>query len=71
MSFAEVLLLRSEKERGRVLEDEWRKKVVERNSDANSIRKSGNFREGIKYDAIMKRCGRVRVFILDEQQLKV
>lgn len=67
MSFAEVLLLRSEKERGRVLEDEWRKKVVER----NSIRKSGNFREGIKYDAIMKRCGRVRMFILDEQQLKV
>lgn len=67
MSFAEVLLLRSEKERGRVLEDEWRKKVVER----NSIRKSGNFREDIKYDAIMKRCGRVRVFILDEQQLKV
>lgn len=67
MSFAEVLLLRSEKERGRVLEDEWRKKVVEQ----NSIRKSGNFREGIKYDATMKRCGRVRVFILDEQQLKV
>lgn len=45
--------------------------MEEESCRADSIRKSGNFREGIKYDATMKRCGRVRVFILDEQQLKV